>query len=48
MVGAGTGIAPYRAFLQQWEVENKMGNSWLFFGDRHFQSDFLYQVEWQK
>lgn len=48
MVGAGTGIAPYRAFLQQLEVENKTGNSWLFFGDRHFQSDFLYQVEWQK
>lgn len=48
MVGAGTGIAPYRAFLQQREVENKTGNSWLFFGDRHFQSDFLYQVEWQK
>lgn len=48
MVGAGTGIAPYRAFLQQREVENKTGNTWLFFGDRRFQSDFLYQVEWQK
>lgn len=48
MVGAGTGIAPYRAFLQQREADNKTGNTWLFFGDRHFQSDFLYQVEWQK
>jgi len=48
MVGAGTGIAPYRAFLQQREVENITGNTWLFFGDRRFQSDFLYQVEWQK
>lgn len=48
MVGAGTGIAPYRAFLQQRESENKKGKSWLFFGDRRFSSDFLYQVEWQK
>lgn len=48
MVGAGTGIAPYRAFLQQREADNNTGNTWLFFGDRHFQSDFLYQVEWQK
>lgn len=48
MVGAGTGIAPYRAFLQQREVENKKGKSWLFFGERRFSSDFLYQVEWQK
>ena len=48
MVGAGTGIAPYRAFLQQRETENKTGGAWLFFGDRRFQSDFLYQVEWQK
>lgn len=48
MVGAGTGIAPYRAFLQQREMNDLKGNSWLFFGDRRFQSDFLYQVEWQK
>lgn len=48
MVGAGTGIAPYRAFLQQRETDNKTGGAWLFFGDRRFQSDFLYQVEWQK
>ena len=48
MVGAGTGIAPYRAFLQQREMEGKKGGTWLFFGDRRFRSDFLYQVEWQK
>lgn len=48
MVGAGTGIAPYRAFLQQRETDNKTGGAWLFFGDRRFQSDFLYQIEWQK
>lgn len=48
MVGAGTGIAPYRAFLQHREAANLEGRSWLFFGERHFYSDFLYQVEWQK
>lgn len=48
MVGAGTGIAPYRAFLQQRETDEKTGGTWLFFGDRRFQSDFLYQLEWQK
>ena len=48
MVGAGTGIAPYRSFLQQRETDNKTGGAWLFFGDRRFQSDFLYQIEWQK
>lgn len=48
MVGAGTGIAPYRAFLQQREMNDLKGGSWLFFGDRRFKSDFLYQVEWQK
>ena len=48
MVGAGTGIAPYRAFLQQREIQGKKGGTWLFFGDRRFRSDFLYQVEWQK
>ena len=48
MVGAGTGIAPYRAFLQQREMNDLKGGSWLFFGDRRFNSDFLYQVEWQK
>ena len=48
MVGAGTGIAPYRAFMQQREMNDLKGNSWLFFGDRRFSADFLYQIEWQK
>ncbi|MGQ7869445.1 assimilatory sulfite reductase (NADPH) flavoprotein subunit [Sunxiuqinia sp. sy24] len=48
MVGAGTGIAPYRAFLQERESGNQKGKSWLFFGERRFSSDFLYQLEWQK
>ncbi len=48
MVGAGTGIAPYRSFLQQREAEKNTAKSWLFFGERRFFSDFLYQTEWQK
>ncbi|MGC9355231.1 MAG: diflavin oxidoreductase, partial [Mariniphaga sp.] len=48
MVGAGTGIAPYRAFMQHRESLGITGNTWLFFGDRRFNSDFLYQVEWLK
>jgi sulfite reductase (NADPH) flavoprotein alpha-component len=48
MVGAGTGIAPYRAFMQERECKGIEGKSWLFFGDRRFNADFLYQVEWQK
>lgn len=48
MVGAGTGIAPYRAFLQHRESNDIKEGTWLFFGDRRFQSDFLYQLEWQK
>ena len=48
LVGAGTGIAPYRAFLQHRESNNQKGKTWLFFGERHFHSDFLYQLEWQK
>ncbi len=48
MVGAGTGIAPFRAFIQESEVQKRKGKSWLFFGERHFYSDFLYQIEWQK
>src|SRR3569623_431716 len=47
MIGAGTGVAPYRAFMQQREAEAAQGRSWLFFGERNFRSDFLYQVEWQ-
>jgi sulfite reductase (NADPH) flavoprotein alpha-component len=47
MVGAGTGVAPYRAFMQEREARGAHGRSWLFFGERNFRSDFLYQVEWQ-
>ena len=47
MVGAGTGVAPYRGFLQEREATGAGGKSWLFFGERNFRSDFLYQTEWQ-
>jgi len=47
MIGAGTGVAPYRAFMQEREARGAGGPSWLFFGDRNFDSDFLYQTEWQ-
>lgn len=47
MIGAGTGVAPYRAFMQQREAEGAGGRSWLFFGARNFRTDFLYQTEWQ-
>ncbi|WP_282037074.1 assimilatory sulfite reductase (NADPH) flavoprotein subunit [Saccharicrinis aurantiacus] len=45
MVGPGTGIAPFRAFLQERETQEAEGKNWLFFGDQHFESDFLYQTE---
>ena len=48
MIGAGTGVAPYRGFLQEREVTGEGGKSWLFFGERNFRSDFLYQTEWQQ
>jgi len=48
LIGAGTGIAPYRAFLQHREANNQKGKTWLFFGECRFHSDFLYQLEWQK
>ncbi|MFT3803853.1 MAG: flavodoxin domain-containing protein [Burkholderiaceae bacterium] len=47
MIGAGTGIAPYRAFLQEREARGASGRAWLFFGERRFRTDFLYQTEWQ-
>ena len=47
MVGAGTGVAPFRAFMQEREATGIGGPSWLFFGERNFRSDFLYQTEWQ-
>ena len=48
MIGAGTGVAPFRAFLQEREARSAMGRSWLIFGDRNFHTDFLYQTEWQQ
>ncbi len=48
MVGAGTGVAPYRAFVQHRELADKRGKSWLVFGNRYSESEFLYQLEWQK
>ncbi len=48
MIGPGTGIAPFRSFLQEREEIGARGKSWLFFGDQHFVTDFLYQTEWQK
>ncbi|MBL7787119.1 MAG: assimilatory sulfite reductase (NADPH) flavoprotein subunit [Chitinophagales bacterium] len=48
MVGAGTGIAPFRAFVQERAEQENAGKSWLFFGNPHFATDFLYQTEWLK
>lgn len=48
MIGPGTGIAPFRAFVQQREAQGAEGRNWLFFGNPHFTEDFLYQVEWQR
>jgi sulfite reductase (NADPH) flavoprotein alpha-component len=47
MVGPGTGVAPFRAFVQERRATKASGRSWLFFGDRTFTHDFLYQLDWQ-
>jgi sulfite reductase (NADPH) flavoprotein alpha-component len=47
MVGPGTGIAPFRAFMQERDAQDAQGNNWLFFGNPNFTQDFLYQTEWQ-
>ena len=47
MIGPGTGIAPFRSFMQEREAQQAKGDNWLFFGDQTFTQDFLYQVEWQ-
>lgn len=47
MVGPGTGIAPFRAFIEERSMTQASGASWLFFGDQHYNEDFLYQLEWQ-
>ena len=46
MIGAGTGVAPYRSFVNHRQALGHSGETWLFFGERHFGSDFLYQIEW--
>ena len=46
MIGAGTGVAPYRAFIEHRQELGHAGDNWLVFGDRNFASDFLYQLEW--
>jgi sulfite reductase (NADPH) flavoprotein alpha-component len=48
MIGPGTGVAPFRAFLGEREETGAEGKTWLFYGDQHFSTDFLYQVEWQR
>lgn len=48
MIGAGTGVAPYRAFLEEHEELGIEGKAWLIFGDQHFVTDFLYQTDWQR
>lgn len=48
MIGPGTGVAPFRAFIEERIEQRASGDSWLFFGDRNSDSDFLYQLEWQR
>ncbi|WP_303311161.1 assimilatory sulfite reductase (NADPH) flavoprotein subunit [Hymenobacter sp. BT730] len=48
MVGAGTGVAPFRAFVEERAETNASGRNWLVFGNPHFTTDFLYQTEWQQ
>lgn len=48
MIGPGTGVAPFRAFMMEREETGAQGKSWLFFGEQHFRTDFLYQTEWRR
>lgn len=48
MIGPGTGVAPFRSFLEEREELGAEGKSWLIYGDRHFVTDFLYQTDWQR
>ena len=48
MIGPGTGVAPFRSYMQEREELGFKGNTWLFFGEQHFTTDFLYQTEWQE
>lgn len=47
MIGPGTGVAPFRSYMQAREDLGLSGNTWLFFGEQYFTTDFLYQTEWQ-
>ncbi|MCH9766060.1 MAG: flavodoxin domain-containing protein [Alphaproteobacteria bacterium] len=47
MIGAGTGVAPYRGFVEERMETGAKGKNWLLFGERNFTNDFLYQLEWQ-
>ena len=47
MIGPGTGVAPYRAFMQERDALGSKGRNWLVFGHRNYTHDFLYQLEWQ-
>ena len=46
MIGAGTGVAPFRSFMQQRAANGDSGKNWLFFGNQRLADDFLYQLEW--
>jgi sulfite reductase (NADPH) flavoprotein alpha-component len=48
MIGPGTGVAPFRSFLAEREETGAAGKTWLFYGDRQFRTDFLYQTDWQR
>lgn len=48
MIGPGTGVAPFRAFVEERVEQGATGDNWLIFGDRNFDSDFLYQLDWQR
>ncbi len=48
MVGPGTGVAPFRSFVEHRAAQGGAGKNWLFFGDQHYMYDFLYQLEWQE
>ncbi len=47
MIGPGTGVAPFRAFMQERDAVGARGRNWLVFGHRNYTHDFLYQLEWQ-
>ena len=47
MIGPGTGVAPFRAFMQERDAIGARGRNWLVFGHRNYTHDFLYQLEWQ-